>query len=176
MVTSYEKLSAMILMASPDFSLLKTIAIKLRKWGLNRTIIGEIENIPPSYLAERQLDIVFVDIRQNVQATLCWLKTVKTLLPDVELLIINKAGHIENSIQGMRAGASDELVMPLDCADLYKKIRAAIARRNSLSDKIHKKSFLQRFQDNMSAAAFAQAGEFESAFEMLEQDNQKDKF
>jgi hypothetical protein len=66
----------------------------------------------------------------------------------------------------MRAGASSELSAPFDLAALRSAVSAALRRRWTRLDR--GPSLLARFQRAMDAATFAQAGEFETAREMLE--------
>jgi hypothetical protein len=66
----------------------------------------------------------------------------------------------------MRAGASTELSAPFDLAALRSAVSAALRRRKTRLARA-RPSLLERFQRAMSAATFAQAGEFDTARELL---------
>jgi hypothetical protein len=72
----------------------------------------------------------------------------------------------------MRAGASHELSAPFDTAALRSAVSAALRRRNKRLGGA-KLSLLERFERAMSAATFAQAGEFDTAREMLDEEKPK---
>jgi DNA-binding response OmpR family regulator len=68
---------------------------------------------------------------------------------------------------GMRAGASDELTVPFDMEALRRKMAEAFRRSRARKARKHRHPLVTAFEDAMSAAAFAESGEFETAREML---------
>lgn len=117
-------------------------------------------------LAEQAIDVVLLDVRQQYEKVLAVLRSIKDGFPEVEVLIINRPYNIWIAVEGMRAGASDEITVPLDTDILRAKVTEARLRAGKLRKK-KKKSLLQRFSNAMSAATFAQAGDFDTALEML---------
>ena len=111
--------------------------------------------------------MALLDIREDIASALRWLRTVKTRQPGLEVLLINEPEHIEGSMAGMHAGASDELTVPLDLTELRRKIMAALLRWEQRSRPKRRKSLVRLFQETMTAVTYAQAGDFETAREVL---------
>jgi len=65
---------------------------------------------------------------------------------------------------GMQAGAADEITVPIDTDTL----RATIASVCSTRKTKRKRSIFKMFGDAMAAVAFAQAGEFDTAVDLLD--------
>lgn len=156
-----------ILFASGDAGLTQTACDRLRQWGLtvsvkaNFTLKGE-QDVPG-----RNTAVALLDIREDITGALRWLRAAKMEQPGLEVLLINQPEQIENSMAGMHAGASDELTVPLDLSELRRKIMAALLRWEKCSGRKRKKSLARLFQDAMTAVTYAQAGDFDTAQEVL---------
>ncbi|HET8539929.1 MAG TPA: hypothetical protein VFL83_08660 [Anaeromyxobacter sp.] len=138
----------------------------LHGWGLSVAVEGDFTRITPALAAEERLDVVLLDVRRCDDALLAWLAALKRALPAVEVLLLGLPGQVAISIAAMRAGASAELSAPFDVATLRAAVSAALRRRRKRLD-ARRPSLLERFQRAMSAATFAQAGEFETARDLL---------
>lgn len=112
--------------------------------------------------------VVLLDIRQHHTEAINYLHSLKQARPEIEVILINRPDSIRISMTAMQAGAGDELIAPFDTAVLKKKIMAACRRREKLLKKSAKRSLLSRFSDAMAAATFAQAGEFDTAVDLLD--------
>ena len=75
--------------------------------------------------------------------------------------------HGYGSMAGMRAGATDELTVPCDMDILQRKVAEACVRSRMRSAVSNTRSLLKVFEQTMSAAAFAEAGEFETAEQIM---------
>lgn len=169
-----------VMMVSPDVSFVKTITTKLRRWLSTKTIWGQIEHIPPAHLAGSKPEIIFLDVRTNLMHAIYWLKTAKKVLPFSEVIIVTENGNIEQSMKGMRAGASDEITIPIDTALLRSKIKTAITRINNRAVHGNRRDILRMFQESMSVASFAEEEGFTTAIDLLssptgQKNNQKEK-
>lgn len=152
------------LILSDDEALKATLGGKLVEWGAEVALLEIGSAIPTS---QEPIDVVLIDVRQKAVETLHYFDMIKTTMPFAETLIINRSGNISASMEGMRAGAGDELIVPLDTAILQRKMKTAYDRSRKRQKKRSKRSLFAVFGDSMSAATFAQAGEFETALEML---------
>lgn len=121
-------------------------------------------DVPP---LANQVDIVLLDIRQHQHEALTLLRGIKQTLRDAEVIVINRAGNIRSSMEAMQAGADDEIIAPCDTRSLKKKVMAACRRQEKRRRKREKRSFLGIFSDSMAAATFAQAGEFDTAVDLM---------
>jgi DNA-binding NtrC family response regulator len=151
---------------SPDVGFASAIHSWLDAWGLSVAVESDFSRLTPAIAAEERLDVVVLDVRGGEDALLGWLAALKRALPAVEVVLLGRPGDVATSIAAMRAGASAELSAPVDLSALRRAVSAALRRR---SKRLHaaKPSLLERFHRALSAATFAQAGEFETARELL---------
>jgi DNA-binding NtrC family response regulator len=157
---------ALVQIVSPDPAFAESIGSHVHGWGLSVAIERELGHIPPPARRGRQVDVVLLDVRRPGDGVLGWLASLKRALPALEVILLTEAGRISVAIEGMRAGASDELSAPLDLAALRRSLFAALARRERRLRRAGA-SLLARFERAMSAVAFAEAGEQETARELL---------
>lgn len=157
-----------IRIVSRDAAFAESIGSRLERWGLLVAVESDFERVTPALLDEEQADVVLLDVRAHEDALLRWLSSIKQTVPALEVILLTQAGEIGISIEGMRAGASNELSAPFDTATLRSAVSAALRRRKKRLEP-DKPSLLDRFQQVMTAATFAQAGEFETAREILEE-------
>ncbi|MHB8791691.1 MAG: hypothetical protein ACYDBT_17650 [Desulfobulbaceae bacterium] len=156
-----------IVFASRDAGLAQTACDRLRQWGLTVSIKADFTLGGEMDLPGRDTAVALLDIRGDITSALQWLRAAKKEQPGLEVLLINQSEHIEKSMAGMHAGASDELTLPLDLSELRRKIMAALLRWEKRSGRKRKKSLVLIFQEAMTAAAYAQAGDFDTAKELL---------
>ena len=147
-----------------DVAFAGSLGQRLHEWGLSVAIESEFARVTPS-VAER-LDVVLLDVRRCEDGLLGWLSSLKRALPALEIILLTLRGQVATSIAAMSAGASTELSAPFDLGALRSAVSAALRRRRKRLDAA-RPSLLERFQRAMSAATFAQAGEFETAREIL---------
>lgn len=159
-------MSPRVHIVSPDAAFAGSIGQWLHGWGLSVGIESDFTRITPSMAADEQLDVVLLDVRRCDDALLGWLVTTKRALPALEVILLNLPGQVASSIAAMRAGASAEVSAPFDLATLRAAVSAALRRRRKRLDAA-RPSLLGRFQRAMTAVTFAQAGEFDTAREIL---------
>lgn len=157
---------ARVRIVSPDGAFADTLGERLHGWGLSVAIEGDFRRITA---AEEQVDLILLDVRRGEDGLLGWLAALKQALPALEVVLLALPGQVAFSIAAMRAGASSELFAPFDLTALRAVVSVALRRRSKRLDRT-RPSLLARFQRAMDAATFAQAGEFETAREMLEDD------
>lgn len=160
-------MQATALIASSDATFAETMEALLQRWGMQVELSGGSKH--PSSL---EAEIVLLDIRQDSNDGLSFLLTIREKMPEAEIILINRPDNIKQSIAGMQAGAADELIAPFDTTALKNTISAALRRRQKRQGK---KSLFRRFGDAMAAATFAQAGEFDTAVALLDEQEEKDR-
>lgn len=151
-----------LLIISNDEALFETLGGKLGTWGARAYHLDSGSSTP---CLKKPIDIILVDIRREHEESLLQLKAAQKRTPFAETILININGNINASMAGMRAGASDELTVPFDTEILRKKINAACGRSRKRQAK---QSLFSFFEKTMSAATFAQAGEFTTALNFFE--------
>ncbi|MFQ6759133.1 MAG: hypothetical protein D9V46_09440 [Deltaproteobacteria bacterium] len=157
-------MQATALIVSSDAGFAETMQELLQDWGITVALSRESPPLPPL-----ETEIVLLDIRQAGSEALHPLLAFREKIPEAEVILINRPDNIPLSIAGMQAGAADELIAPFDTSALKNSISAALGRRKKRQGK---KSLLRRFGEAMAAATFAQAGEFDTALSLLEDDTE----
>jgi len=154
-----------------DDTLLRTLGGKLQEWG-NKVL--HYDPFHPSVLPKEEISVAMIDIRRNAQETLKRFSSLRSEMPFAETILINNDGNISASMAGMRAGASDELTVPFDMKGLKKTVSAACLRSKKQQEKKKWRPLLHFFEKTMTAATFAQAGEFETAISLLDTSGAKE--
>jgi DNA-binding NtrC family response regulator len=158
--------AARVRVVSPDPRLAGSLEPRLREWGLSVGIETDFARLTPSAARRERVDLVLLDARRCDEPLLAWLASLKRALPALEVVLLDLPGQVTSSIAAMRAGASAELSAPFDLAALRNLLEASL-RRRSKRLREPRPSLLERFQRAMTAATFAQAGEFETARQLL---------
>lgn len=161
-------MQATALIVSNDAGFAETVKARLQGWNLAVALSGGSAGPLP---LGAEAEIVLLDIRQDNREWLTGLLAIREKMPGAEVILINRPDNVPLSIAGMQAGAADELIAPFDTGTLQNTIFAALRRRKK---RLGKKSLFRRFGDAMAAATFAQAGEFDTAIAMLD-DEDEDK-
>lgn len=157
---------ARIQIISPDAAFADSIGQRLHSWGVSVAIERDYRRVTPSVAADELPDLVLLDVRRCEDGLLGWLSAIKEALPALEVILLALPGQVAISIEAMQAGASTELSAPFDLGTLRSAVSAALRRRKKRLGHA-RPSLLERFQRAMSAATFAQAGEFDTAREIL---------
>jgi DNA-binding NtrC family response regulator len=160
---------ARVRIVSPDAAFADAIGRRLHGWGLSVAVESDFRRVAPATAEGEQDDLVLVDVRRCEDGLLGWLASLTGALPALEVILLNVPGQVAVSIAAMRAGATGELSAPFDLAALRGAVSAALRRRNKGLG-LARPSLLERFQRAMAAATFAQAGEFDTARELLADD------
>lgn len=156
--------SAALLIVTDDGALGETLGGKLQQWG------ARVEQHDPGAgqtLLAKAVDVILVDVRHHAEMMLQGLARIREAMPWAEMVLINSSDNVNGSMAGMRAGASDELTVPFDMDALRRKMAEALRRSRVQQARKRGHRLIRAFEDAMSAAAFAESGEFETARTML---------
>lgn len=114
----------------------------------------------------KKIDVALIDLSGLKTEGITIARQIKQSDPKMEMITITGADQINWSMDAMKLGAFDDFIAPVDIRALTDRIRAAANHRHTAANR--KRSFLKRCQDVMAAAAFAEAGEVETARAFLE--------
>ncbi len=80
-------------------------------------------------LGESQFDVVILDVRLPGENGVEIMRNIKCIHQDLPVILLT--GHMcqETSEEGMRAGAIDYIIKPININELIKKMKEAIAAR-----------------------------------------------
>jgi len=71
-------------------------------------------------------EVVVLDLKMPGLSGIEVLKRLKSMLPQVPVLLLTGYGSTEEGIKGMQLGAFDYLLKPLNITDLIKKMQEAV--------------------------------------------------
>lgn len=111
------------------------------------------------------IDVVLLSLNDLKKEGLVLIKRIKKMRLPVQIITVNSPDQISLSIEGMKLGIFDDFLMPLDLDALILRIKDASQEKKKAE--IIKPSLLRRCQNLMVAASFAEAGDAETAKEML---------
>ncbi|MBT8386942.1 MAG: response regulator [Ignavibacteria bacterium] len=104
-------------------------------------------------------DVVVLDLKMPGIDGMEVLKRIRNAYPNVQVIMLTGHGSEKDEKEARKLGAFEYLQKPVEIDTLMKKI---------------KKAYKQKFESSMMAATFAEAGEFDTAKEILEADEENE--
>ncbi|NNG00334.1 MAG: response regulator [Desulfobacteraceae bacterium] len=83
------------------------------------------ESIIESLIDSNRIDVVLLGLARLKRKGLSILKMIKMKSPATQVIIISDSRQIDLSIEGMKLGAFDDFMIPLDMDSLIQRIRDA---------------------------------------------------
>lgn len=124
-------------------------------------------------ISRKKIDVTLLDLSVLKVEGLRIIKAIKHVNPLTEIITINNSELFGLSIDAMKLGAFDDFLIPLDINALIGRIKAAGSQKKE-NERQHRTVF-QAYSDVMMAAAFAEAGEAETAKAIAENKPKKRK-
>jgi DNA-binding NtrC family response regulator len=122
---------------------------------------AEVEAI----LEEEDIDVVLLGLQGYGHKGVVLLERIKEKQPQAEVILMVPTGQLALSIEGMKRGAFDDILVPVDLATLLERIEDAYRQKQKKVKP--KKSLKERLEAWMVAASFAEAGAPEAAQNVL---------
>ena len=151
-----------LLLVDDEKEFVETLADRLRMRDLEANIAHDGEEAL-SAVKKEEPDVIVLDVKMPGMDGIEVLRRVKNAYPDVEVIILTGHGSKKDEETARRLGAFDYVRKPADLDTLVPRIKNAFQRRMSKLEKIS------------MAAAFAEAGEFDTAREIMEEEEEKTK-
>ncbi|MBC8430886.1 MAG: response regulator [Desulfobacterales bacterium] len=104
-------------------------------------------------------DVMVLDLKMPGIDGMEVLRKVKKAYPDVQVIMLTGHGSEKDEAEARRLGAFEYLQKPTGVDKIVQTIKRAF----------------KKFDDSMTAATFAEAGEFDSAKEVMKDSEEKDK-
>jgi len=157
-----------ITLVSGDIGLTETIGDRLREWGLATRLVENVALLTTGQDEGVLTGVVILDIRREAAPSLRWLKEIRSRQPAPEVILVNNPNRLTTSLEGMRAGAAAELTVPIDLGEMRRVLMSALTTITGRLGRKRGRNFSQFFRQTMAAITYAQAGEFETALDFLE--------
>jgi len=131
-----EEFRALIVDDETEFR--ETLVSRLQKRNLDVTGAASGEEAL-KIMKAKLFDVVILDIRMpGGMDGLEALKEMKKIQPLAEVLLLTGHASVESSIEGMKLGAFDYLLKPINLEDLMTKMAQAFEKKNVHDQKIRK--------------------------------------
>ncbi|WP_294312067.1 sigma-54 dependent transcriptional regulator [uncultured Chryseobacterium sp.] len=130
------KKEAHILIVDDDEDILFSARVWLKKFFTEVSCLSQPKNIL-KFLSEHQVDAVLLDMNfrkgfESGQDGLYWMKEIKTLEPQLPIILMTAYGEVELAVEALKNGASDFILKPWNNEKLYASVNLAvdISRKN----------------------------------------------
>ena len=149
-----------LLLVDDEKEFVETLADRLRMRDLDASIAHNGEEALSAVKAEEP-DIIVLDLKMPGIHGIEVLRRVKEAYPNVEVIILTGHGSKKDEEAARRLGAFDYVNKPADLDTLVARIRNAFQQR------------MRKLERMSMAVAFAEAGEFDTAKEIMEEDQEE---
>jgi len=110
-----------------EFTLALAERLQLRKYDV-RTAGSALEALA---LIEEQLpDVIILDLKIPGMDGIETLKTIKKIDPEIEVIMLTGHGDVKSVEEGIKSGAFEYIMKPVDIEELIVKINKALAKKN----------------------------------------------
>ena len=166
-------MSSTVLLLVEDSSFLENLSESLKSLKASVVRAGS-KHEALEVCSSHEFDLALLDIRKQGNDAMQVLARLKKKQPETEVILLSDQENIAFAMEGMRQGASDDIIVPFDIDSFIKTIKSALRRRKANLKASRKRTLLDVLENTMMAATFAEAGEFETAQKMYKGDMRKE--
>jgi DNA-binding NtrC family response regulator len=117
-----------VLLVDDEIEFLETLVKRLKKRNLTVHGVGSGEQAI-EILKEIQVDVAVLDVKMPGMNGLETLRAIKSCHPSIEVIMLTGHANVEVAIEGMRLGAFDYLMKPMDIDELLYKLQDAYKKK-----------------------------------------------
>jgi DNA-binding response OmpR family regulator len=144
-----------LLLVDDEEEFVKALAERLKMRDLRSDTVFDGEEAL-SFVEDQEPDVMVLDLKMPGINGMEVLRQVRKVYPNIQVIILTGHGTEKHEEEAKRLGAFDYLEKPVNLDVLVKKMKAAYRRK---------------LEDTMVAATFAEAGDFESAKKIMDEDD-----
>jgi DNA-binding response OmpR family regulator len=144
-----------VLLVDDEEEFVQALAERLKMRDLRSDTVLDGEEAL-SYVEDQEPDVMVLDLKMPGIDGMEVLRQVRKAYPKIQVIILTGHGTEKHEEEAKRLGAFDYLEKPVNLEVLVKKMKAAYRRK---------------MEDTMVAATFAEAGDFESARKIMDEDD-----
>ena len=153
---------AKVMLVGADTPAMKLIANRIESRNLDVQLVGCAGEA--LLIAEKtDIDVVILNFKDLMSEGLQLLRNLRKKRPQTEVITLSTPSGVRFSMESMKLGVFEDLLMPFDLEYLVGKILQALQRRKT---KKGRRSLGQKLEDLAAAACFAEAGDFQTAREL----------
>jgi DNA-binding response OmpR family regulator len=141
-----------VLLVDDEETFVKTLSERLKMRDLKNDTVYD-GNQAIDFVNENEPDVMVLDLKMPGIDGMEVLRRVKKMYPNIQVIILTGHGTDRDEDESRRLGVFDYLKKPVDIEVLVGRIKAA---------------YQEKLQNTMAAAAFAEAGEYETARSIME--------
>lgn len=151
-----------VLLVDDEKEFVETLAnrLKMRDVEANSVLNGEQAL---SALKKEEPDVIILDLKMPGMDGIEVLKRIKEAYPDVEIIMLTGHGSEKDEETARSLGVFNYMEKPVDIKKLMLQIKGAFEKK------------LGKLERLSMAATFAEAGEFDTAKEIMEDEEEKNK-
>jgi DNA-binding NtrC family response regulator len=119
------KQNVKILLIDDEIEFISTLGERLELRGYTSKIAEDGES-GISMITKESFDVVILDLMMPGLNGIDALRQIKAIDPNLPVILLTGHGSTKDGMEGMRIGAFDFLMKPLDINDLLRKIKLAL--------------------------------------------------
>jgi DNA-binding NtrC family response regulator len=124
-----------VLFVDDEADFLETILKRMQKRGVAASGVGSGEEAL-ARLQQHPADVVVLDVRMKGMDGIQTLRAIKSAHPLVEVIMLTGHASLEIAREGMKLGAFDYLMKPIDLDELLYKLEDAYQKKTIQQHKI----------------------------------------
>jgi DNA-binding NtrC family response regulator len=124
-----------ILLVDDEARFLQTTQKLLTRSGFN-VLTAPSGRDALSLLKGKAIDVVVLDVKMPGMDGLATLKEIKRQFPSVDVIMLTGHATVEDAVEGLRSGAVDYLMKPVDHEVLIEKAMRAFEKRKLIEERI----------------------------------------
>ena len=124
-----------ILLVDDEKGFLFTTKKLLERKGIQVTTAASGQEALEKRVGE-SVHVVILDVKMPGMDGVAVLKAVKSRYPLVQVVMLTGHGTVESALEGLRSGATDYLMKPIDIDELIAKAEEAFVRWQIMEEKI----------------------------------------
>jgi DNA-binding NtrC family response regulator len=125
-----------IMLVDDEVPFVETMTKRLQKRDLNVIIALSGNEALEKLAANRNLDVVILDVKMPGMDGIETLREIKKAFPLTEVVMLTGHATVETAIEGMKLGAYDYLMKPCDIDQLLGKVKEAAKKKRDHEEKI----------------------------------------
>ncbi len=144
-----------VLLVDDEEAFVNTLANRLKMRDLKVETVYDGEQAL-SAVEDKEPDVMILDLKMPGLHGMEVLRKIRKAYPNIQVIVLTGHGTEKDEEEAKRLGGFDFLKKPTDIETLLGKIKVA---------------YKEKLEKTLSAIAFAEAGEFDTAREIMDEEN-----